>query len=251
MTLAGEQGLGDTLFFLRFAPALKAAGATLRFAGDPRLHSLLARTGLFESFLQDASEATPDAHCILVADLPSIAPDPFAPSLHIAPQPGRVSRWRAALQAAGPRPWIGVTWRAGTPPVEVAHALYKSIPLASLCAAVAPLGGTVFALQRYPEPGEIDAAGRALGAAVHDFSRASDDLEDVLALLSLLDRHIGVSNTNMHLVAATGATADVLVPFPPEWRWRTAGTSPWFPGFRIHRQDRERDWTAALRGLAP
>ena len=67
--------------------------------------------------------------------------------------------------------------------------------------------------------------------------------------MALLDRHAGVSNTNMHLAAAAGATADVLVPFPPEWRWGLGEESAWFPGFRIHRQTRERDWSHALAEL--
>jgi hypothetical protein len=55
----------------------------------------------------------------------------------------------------------------------------------------------------------------------------------------------------MHLAAAAGATADVLVPYPPEWRWRRSGESPWFPGFRVHRQSPDSDWSGALAGLTP
>ncbi|MGZ5098025.1 MAG: hypothetical protein ACXWG9_09145, partial [Usitatibacter sp.] len=124
------------------------------------------------------------------------------------------------------------------------------VPADRLFACLAPLGGTVVALQRRIEDGELPAASRTLGREVHDFSGANDDLEDALALVSILDRHIAVSNTNMHLAQAAGATADVLVPFPPEWRWRIEGDSPWFPGFRVHRQTREGDWSAALAALA-
>jgi hypothetical protein len=86
---------------------------------------------------------------------------------------------------------------------------------------------------------------------VHDFSTINEDLEDALAVISSLDRHVGVSNTNMHLAAAAGRTADVLVPFPPEWRWGVeSDTSAWFPGFRVHRQRRDGDWSAALAALA-
>ena len=36
----------------------------------------------------------------------------------------------------------------------------------------------------------------------------------MLALLSLIDEYVGVSNTNMHLRAGVGKTAKVLVPAP-------------------------------------
>jgi hypothetical protein len=176
---------------------------------------------------------------------------PFAPSLEIVPEVARTREWSRRLEAAGPRPWIGVTWRAGTPGDVLAHGLYKTIPADAFFGALRPFGGTVIALQRGIRAGELDRARAALGRPVLDFSAANDDLEDALALVALLDRHIGVSNTNMHLAAAAGATAEVLVPYPPEWRWRWSGESPWFPGFRVHRQTPDFDWTPALAGLKP
>jgi len=108
----------------------------------------------------------------------------------------------------------------------------------------------VVSLQRAPLEGEIARASSALGRAVHDFESINADLEEALALVALLDRHVAVSNTNIHLAAAAGAKADVLVQFPPEWRWGLEGPSPWFPAFRTFRQAASGDWSAALEGLA-
>ena len=246
VAIVGEQGLGDILFFLRFAPALRGVARSVAFAGEARLHSILARTGAFDAL---AERPAPGELAVLAADLPALLGDSceiFAPSLRAAPLPARLEAWRRELEAAGPRPWIAVTWRAGTPASFSREALSKSIDVSAVCGAVAPLGGTVFALQRAIAPGELQRAGAALGRPVHDLSKASEDPEDVLAVLSCLDRHIGVSSTNMHLAALAGATADVLVPFPPEWRWRTEGDSPWFPGFRLLRQEPGGDWSRAL-----
>jgi len=252
VTLVGEQGLGDVLFYLRFAPQLARAGATLDFAGEARLLPLLARTGIFRALREGGTATQADSPLpVLVADLPSVpGVSPVPPPLPIAPDPARLASWRAVLEAAGPRPWIGIAWRAGTPSDVLAHGLFKTLPLEALCAAVRPLGGTVLAIQRHPAAGEVDRAGAALGRPVHDLTRMNDDLDDALAVVALLDRHIGVSNTNMHLAAAAGARADVLVPFPPEWRWTAQGDSPWFPGFGVHRQAIGGDWSAALAALS-
>jgi hypothetical protein len=73
----------------------------------------------------------------------------------------------------------------------------------------------------------------------------------MLALLTVLDDYIGVSNTNMYLRASAGRTARVLAPWPAEWRWMVSGEeSPWFPGFRIYRQKPGGDWSTALSRLA-
>jgi len=54
----------------------------------------------------------------------------------------------------------------------------------------------------------------------------------------------------MHLRAAAGRSARVLVRCPAEWRWMATGSSsPWFPGFSLYRQSLDGDWSAALARL--
>jgi hypothetical protein len=78
----------------------------------------------------------------------------------------------------------------------------------------------------------------------------NEPLEDMLALLALLDDYVCVSNTNVHLRAGAGRTSRVLMPHPPEFRWMADGDeSPWFPGTRIYRQTAAGDWACALTRL--
>jgi hypothetical protein len=128
--------------------------------------------------------------------------------------------------------------------------LYKELRLEDLAAVLRGVAGTLVSLQRAPGAGETERLAALAGRPVHDFSAANGDLEDMLALLALLDEYIGVSNTNMHLLAGIGRTARVLVPWPAEWRWMAAGgASPWFPGFRSYRQRPDGDWGPAVARL--
>jgi len=98
---------------------------------------------------------------------------------------------------------------------------------------------------------ELEFLTGRLGDQLKDFTVYSDDLEDMLALVTLLDDYVGVSNTNMHLRAAAAKPARVLVTHPGEYRWMAAGAqSPWFPDFKLYRQNIDGNWQHAFDVLA-
>ncbi len=279
-----EQGLGDEIFFLRFAPQLHAAGARITYCATPKIGSLLARAPALASVVDDIVPPADVDAVILAGDLPHAlnalpacplpamgtdrpalqrwrAPwrisaywPPVPAPLPLAPLAERLAKMRDLLARTGPGPYTGLTWRGGTPPREqraVIWVLYKEIGIAPLAAALSEVPGTLIGLQRNPTKGELDEFSIALGRRVHDFSALNEDLEDMLALLALIDDYVGVSNTNMHLRAGVGKIARVLVPSPPDWRWMMNGAehSPWFPGFSIYRQSLRGDWSSALARL--
>jgi Tfp pilus assembly protein PilF len=250
IALLSEQGIGDVLFFLRFAPELARRGATLAFRGDERLHGMLSRTGLFAGGLAAGQQPIAADEGVFVGDLPWLLeandPSSFPPPLALSPLPERVNALRARLDTLGPSPRIALTWRAGTAMVGPVSAQLKEVPLDQLGTALRQRKATWISVQRFPRAGETIALAKALGAPVHDFSSANADLEEILALLALVDEYVGVSNANTHLRAGLGASSTVLVPFPPEWRWGIGDHSPWFPRVTVLRQSEVRSWGAML-----
>ncbi len=274
-----EQGLGDELFFLRYAPLLADKGARISYRAGTKLRSLLERAPCLDTVLPEHAPLPAADVVLLAGDLPRVLTPAhiaqrqladvcafetgpvlsmgesgrFPPSLTITPLPERMIEMRQRLAAAGPAPYLGVTWRAGVPPREQGAGewtLYKAAAIAEFAQAISAFPGTLLALQRMPAAGEIDAFAQAAGRPLHDFTALNDDLEGMLALLALIDEYTGVSNTNMHLRAVTGKTARVLVPAPAEWRWLAAGAaSPWFPGYTLYRQNNDADWTPAWAEL--
>lgn len=263
--LTKEQGLGDELFFLRFAHRLAERGARLIAKPSPKIATLLERAPwrgrlLFDRVVLEIAHAPPHDCRVLMGDLPRLTGmrtrADIPPALPLVALPERVEAMRERLVALGPGPYVGLTWRAGTTYAEQAanrernRHLFKSIEPAMLGRALAGRRATWIALQRAPDAAELAALSDALDAPAHDFSDLNDDLEAMAALLLILDEHIGVSNTNMHLAAGLGRTARVLIPHPPEWRWMVDGDSPWFPGFAVYRQRPDRDWSEALARLS-
>ena len=252
--LQAEQGIGDVLFFLRFAPELARRGAKLGFRGDARLHPLLERTGLFALGLHAADGLGAAGEPVAIGDLPWLLSMNDAASLPAAlalrPAEERVRRLRARLAAFGPEPRIGLTWRGGVQSAGPARTQLKEVPPGALGAALRGKRAAWLSLQRHPREGEREALEAALGAAVHDLSAANDDLDEMLALLALADEYVGVSNANAHLRAGLGRSMQVLVAHPPEWRWGESGErSPWFATMRAHRQSTDGDWSAALASM--
>jgi tetratricopeptide (TPR) repeat protein len=254
--LLQEQGLGDHLFFLRFAPRLRERAAAVAFECPVKLAPLLEGNGVVD-LLGTIPEARSHFEVALpLGDLPEALEDwTTPPALPIAAR--RASIWRERLSVLGPPPYLGVTWRGGTKQEDKAEfaargvvALYKEIPIDALAAALREWRGTVLVLQRLPLPREIEIFSKALGRQAHDLSALNDDLEDMAAVLSLIDEYVGVSNTNMHMRAGLQKAARVLVPFPPEFRWMHSGErSPWFPDFVLYRQTSSRDWVELLDRL--
>ena len=252
--LHGEQGLGDEFFFLRFVPWLRRHGAgTITYRSDPRIATLLSRAKEIDRIAAAEELPLPGDLVFAIGDLPRllgmVRVDQIPPSLTLTPLPQHTESMRTRLAQLGPPPYVGVTWRAGTSAKR--GSLYKECPLPRLAETLRATPATALALQRKPLPGEAEGFSQALGRPVHDLSILNEDLEQMLALLALIDDYVGVSNTNMHLRAGVGRTARVLVPAPPEWRWMAEGEkSPWFPGFTVYRQGYNRSWDEAFDMLA-
>ena len=250
--LVAEQGLGDVLFFLRFARSLAESGARLYVKDlDPRLMAMVQRALPVVAW----DGKNPDARDLVslwVGDLPRFVwPRDAEDALALAPLDDRITRMREKLGAARRRR-IGIAWQAGTRSGFGAGGqavLQKEIGPGALGGALAGIEADFVCLQRAPAEGCLAAFEQALGAPVADLSAANADLEDMLALLSLLDDYVGVSSTNVHLRAGLGLAGRVLVPFPPEWRWGAAGRSRWFAAFETYRQRNDGDWDGALGAL--
>lgn len=255
LLVIGEEGVGDTIFLLRYAPWIRALGVRLDFCGDARLHAMLSRTGLFERLGVSDDEMREDGvHEMLAGDLVLLLPEArrgeVPPPLVLVPDAARVAAIRARLSPLGPAPCVALAWRAGAVRTGVFNSLFKELPLSALGTALKGKRATWISVQREPRAGETETLARHLGGKVHDFSAINEDLEEALALMAVIDDFVGVSNTNVHLLAGCGGHANMLVPFPYQGRWMAQGTSPWFPTMRVYRQAIDGSWDEAFAQLS-
>jgi tetratricopeptide (TPR) repeat protein len=245
VVLCAEQGLGDIVFFLRFAPLVERVAASVHLEVEPRLRAILP--------VRWGSPAAGNAVRVLVGDLPLIAGGEPVPSLGVSPEPERVAAARQRLARCGPPPYLGVTWQGGIRWQDMAApgaGLFKRVPPDALGKALSRTRGTLISVQRGSLPQDLAGLANAAGRAVHDFSDVNEDLPAALALLSLLDDYVAVSNTNVHLNDRLGKRTRVLVTTPAEWRWCLEGErSPWFAHAALYRQEIDGTWDRALARL--
>jgi tetratricopeptide (TPR) repeat protein len=244
-----EQGCGDALQFIRYAPMIKErSGAEITLLCRRSMAALFENSmpGLLTVVSGTPPESGFDRWVSLMSApfLFGTAPDSVPPAPYLrAAEKDRVRWERKASALKGKK--IGLSW-AGSP-------LHESDRLRSLrFDALKPLfkvkGVSFVSLQRLCAPAPEESAGIS---NFHDWSAGLNDFADTAALVSCLDLVISVDTAVAHLSGALGQKTWTLIPFVPEWRWmRDTDKSPWYPSMRLVRQTKFNDWPAVINRLA-
>ncbi len=255
-----SQGIGDEIFFIRFFTLIKTQhhNVHISYRPSPKIYDLLINTPEIDQLLSKDSELPQSDYYFSIDDiallLNIVDVSNLPPPIRLMPDP-TISEKYSQIMKDFPRPYIGIAWRAGAESMEHhsrnnQRLLSKHIPLDALINIAQSTKGTIIILQRNPQPGEIEMLQQTLQQPVIDMSELNNSLLEMQALLKLLDDYIGVSNTNVHLLASQSKSGRVLIPSPPEWRWMADGNySPWMPNFTIYRQCKNGDWGKALSRL--
>jgi len=251
-----EQGLGDELMFASCLPEVLARAGRVTIECSGRLAPLFARAftgahvhGGRKDDARDWLGALPPIDLqVPIGSLPRyLRPDAASFPSHrgyLRADPDLVREAAGRLAALGPRPWIGVSWRGGTP---AARGLVRSLPLAMLAQALAGTPARFVSLQHGDVSAEEDAARRDLQWPLARLPAVPADLDRLAAKIAVLDLVISVDNTNVHLAGALGRPAWALLPFVPEWRYGERGeTMPWYPSVRLFRQTQPGGWPGVL-----
>jgi len=242
--LVAEQGLGDAIQFVRYAPLVAALGAKVLLGVRPQLTALMATVPGVSQVI-GGGEILPefDLYCPLLslplafntdlATIPSTVP-------YIRPHEERVARWRDRLGQSG-RLRIGICWAGvGAHPND----RRRSIPLKRFATVLAVPGIDFVSLQK--DVGAADAAILSEHGAAQ-LGQEFTDFADTAAVVSMLDLVIAVDTSVAHLAGAMGKAVGVLLPFSPDFRWMLGRTdSPWYSTMRLFRQSAYGDWDAPL-----
>lgn len=243
-----EQGLGDTLQFVRFVPALLAQAGQVVLRVQATLRHLLEGFDARIRVIGDDAPLPPhDVHCPLLSL-------PLALGLDHVPQCLRAPHAAAYLQAdrAHVANWqkllgrkekmrVGIAW-AGRQSGVPNHS--RDLPLAVL-APLAAIDADWISVQK--EHPANDASPQDVLPGLFSYAALLNDMSDAAALVESLDLVISADTAVAHLAGALGKPCWLMLRYSAEWRWlRERRDSPWYPGMRLFRQPAPGDWAAVI-----
>jgi tetratricopeptide (TPR) repeat protein len=247
--LHAEQGFGDTIQFVRYAPLVAAKGATVILEAPDSLMPLL--DGFDGVAATDAhGRALPpfDLHCPLMS-----LPLAFGTTLATIPENGpylrvpaeRLEKWRSRLAAlTGKR--VGLVW-SGKPAHK--NDRNRCIPLSLLTPLLSVTGVGFVSLQQ--DYREADRTALANYLQLLRLERELTDFADTAAVVAALDLVIAVDTAVAHLAGTMGKPVWILLSHVLDWRWLLERPdSPWYPSARLYRQPASGDWGSVIARLA-
>ncbi len=245
----GEQGLGDTLQFVRYLKFLKERNAYVILECDPLLHELLANCDYIDELsVKTSLEKSPLAYDydVSLLSLPLL----FGTTLENIPSETPYLYWdeqkaESWAKYFGSKKFkVGLVW-AGSPRHQ--NDRNRSVKLSELSFLFETEDVEFFSLQK--------------GEALKQIEKFKDKIKnldefgiknfaDTAGIMKHLDLVITVDTSVAHLAGALGKEVWVLIPFNSDWRWLQDGNnSPWYSTMKLYRQKQPKEWQPVFESL--
>jgi hypothetical protein len=244
LLLHHEQGLGDTLMFIRYAQRVKDLGGTVLVEAQVPLAALVATCPGVDVVIPHGTPLPPfDLHLPLLS-LPHV----FQTNLDAIP---------------ADIPYLDIPEHVPNR-AEIARTLSESTELTRIGLVWAGNRAHKGDAQRSIPPSIFDGLGVLPRVAWFSFQIDTVEHPDLPGLVSLdpllrnlsstayalsgMDLVITVDTALAHLSGALGVPTLLLLPYLPDWRWMLErDDSPWYPSMRLYRQAKPGDWSEVLR----
>ncbi len=240
--LHAEQGIGDTIQFVRYVPDVVARGGKILLQCQAELVRLLQdMPGLSQVLAIGQPTPNVDVQCPLLSlpltlGLPNPADRARTP--YLAAEAVLSQRWGSKIATTPGKLRVGLVW-AGSATHENDRA--RSIQLQQLAALAKREDVHFHSLQKGPASSQ--AVGAPGGMKLADWTADLNDFADTAALVANLDLIISVDTAVAHLAGAMGKPVWVMLPVNVDWRWMLRREdTPWYPTMRLFRQESPGDW---------
>ena len=255
LLVISEQGLGDTLQYMRFVPYLKKQGHDVIFAAQEKLHSLIKSSGIDQNPLTPGQTSSVlDGQWIPLLSLPRylrVRPDnPIISKPYIYSTDKLNKKWKNILSKEK-RPIIGINWQ-GNKGTEINFHKGRSLPLEIFSILARNNNLRFLSLQKGFGSEQLDYC-----SFKDKFVSCQDQIDstwDFLENASIIENCnlIITSDTSIaHLAGGMGKKVWLLLKDIPHWTWGLEGESTfWYPSMRLFRQNKRNNWQNVMETVS-
>lgn len=243
LLLQNEQGYGDNIMFIRYAPLLAKLGARVLVRTRTELMELFRSIPAIEAIYSE-EEAIPehDYYLPLLS-----APFYLGTTCETIPStfPYLMSSQKYSYDFEPTHYHIGLVW-SGSNTHKGHHERYVGLERFK---DLLDCEGIVWhSLQVGQDADEIKQQG--LEEKIIDHSAELTTFAKTASLINHLDMVITTDTSVAHLCGALDKKGFVLVPHPADWRWGQEGdTAPWYRSLTLLRQEEHGNWNTVMMKL--
>lgn len=243
--VAWEQGLGDTIQFIRYVPILAAEGARVVVLAQAAVADVISAVPGIERIVLHGQPIPPvDCHITLLS-LPYVLSDRIGEDVpcevpYLKAEESTVANWRERLAAVQGLK-VGIAWQ-GNPdnPAD----FRRSVPLSQFFLLARMPDVQLVSLQAFHGLEQLENLPGDVNILDFGDSLVGDgDLSHPAGLVAAVDLVISIDSVMVHLAGGLGKPVWVPLMANPCWRWLLEREdSPWYPTVRLFRERRPGDW---------
>ena len=271
LIIVSEQGLGDTLQFMRYVAHLDNAGLPVALCAQPKLHGLIRASGITKVIYspEETNQLTVGKWLPLLS-LPGLlkvsASNPVVTEPYIKVPQEKIVQWQQKL-AAEPRPIVGINWQ-GSPKGFGAETTawrdgqdnllprsvkdWRQLNLDKFDTITEKTTATLLSLQKGFGSEQLSGCSflKRFVSCQEEINQTWDFVETA-AIIANCDLVVTSDTSVAHLAAGMGKITWLLLTKVCEWRWGVEGeTTFWYPSMRLFRQRERGDWYDVMERVA-
>lgn len=249
--LHAEQGLGDSIHFIRYAKLVRERAGRVAFLSHKPLTKLMKLCPYLDEVIADGEPLPKYDVQVPLLSLPGVFQTSFetvpGEVPYLFPQEELVEKWKQRLsQLDGFR--IAIAWQGNK---EFANDQYRRVPLQQFGVLAKLPNVHLISVQK----GDGSEQLADIDFPVHtweDMDTEAGAFMDSAAVMKNVDLVISPCTATPHLAGALGVPVWLAKSFAAEWRWFADDReqNPWYPSMRMFRQPTLGDWQSVFAKMS-